>query len=170
MIRLLAVRPGPTLLYIHRSAHKDFKSKPCQPKQWVHPGVGPTRPRTKTPRSTPIGVRSFIMALKKRNKNTTKKFRICSHIKILRVLRASNPWPSTCFRLLTLVPTILWHIDVFYIFKEALFIFRNQSKKRAHFFFLFSSTMDQGGSSLGLEPFVRCPVDKLLSMNSVRAF
>ena len=30
--------------------------------------------------------------------------------------------------------------------------------------------MDQGGSSLGLEPFVRCPVDKLLSMNSVRAF
>ena len=30
--------------------------------------------------------------------------------------------------------------------------------------------MDQGGSSLGLAPFVRCPVDKLLSMNSVRAF
>ena len=30
--------------------------------------------------------------------------------------------------------------------------------------------MDRGWSSLGLAPFVRCPVDKLLSMNSVRAF
>ena len=36
------------------------------------------------------------------------------------------------------------------------FFFRHQSKKRARFFFLFSSTMDQGGSSLGLTPFVRC--------------
>ena len=42
--------------------------------------------------------------------------------------------------------------------------------RRGVMFILFSSTMDQGGSSLGLEPFVRCPVDKLLSMNSVRAF
>ena len=57
------------------------------------------------------------------------------------------------------------------LYKHRFFIFLDQSEKfNFLFFFVLSSTMDQGGSSLGLAPFVRCPVDKLLSMNSVRAF
>ena len=50
------------------------------------------------------------------------------------------------------------------------FLFSAPIKKESSFFFLFSSTMDQGGSSLGLKPFVRCHTDKLPLMNSVHAF
>ena len=136
----------------------------------MDPGVGPTRPRTKKTRSTPIGVRSFVMALKKRNKNTTACFRLCSHIKIrgfyghrtldLRLVFDFQPsCQRSCDR-----PTFFSYLKLTFHFSGT------NHKIDSLFVFLFSSTMDQGGSSLGLEPFVRCPVDKLLSMNSVRAF
>ena len=103
-------------------------------------------------------------------KNTTKYFRIFSHIKIrgfyghrtLDLRRVFDFWLScqrSCDRL------------TFFTYLKLAFHFSGTNQKiDSLFVFLFSSTMDQGGSSLGLEPFVRCPVDKLLSMNSVRAF
>ena len=54
--------------------------------------------------------------------------------------------------------------------QEECFSFGTNHKIENSLLFLCSLTMDQGGSSLGLTPFARCPVDNLLSMNSVRAF
>ena len=99
----------------------------------------PYKAQDKRPRSTPIGVRSFVMALKKRNKSTFKK--MCLHM--LRLLfffkfegfQGIEPMTFDLFPTTNPHPNDLVKSRCFFITRTIFFFFRHQSKKRARFFF-----------------------------------